>query len=526
MSEIIRVLVVDDNEDDRVLYRRTLHKSVLKQYEVVETSNGEEGLVLADPTRVDCVLLDYSLPGRNGVEVLKRMRAKHPFLPVVMLTGQGNESVAVSAMQAGAQNYIVKSGLTGEAFDRAILLAIAHCAMERRIEDQRSSLEIFTRAMAHDLKEPVRTIRSFISVLLAREPLTEDGKRYFGFVLEAAERMAALIDAVYLYTRLDSSARPVLQESCSMDAAMREAQLDLSELIRERRATITAGPLPEVNVAEQHMRQVLQNLVSNAIRHSVHPAVISIDAVEQAEFWLVRVADNGPGVEPAQRQKIFEPFIRQGPNPAQGLGMGLAICKRIIESHGGQIWCEPREGGGSEFHFTLPKPAAAEAIAPAPPTPADKARAAAADDHTLARVLLVDDNEAAIELTRIVLIEGSKLRCQFVSAGGGEEALSLLADAARKNEGFDLVLLDINMPRMDGFEVLQRIRQNTATSKVAVVMCTTSSYDKDLERARDLGATGFVNKPATLKNLGPVLSAIETLRVQEVEGGRLLLRVA
>jgi CheY-like chemotaxis protein len=300
----------------------------------------------------------------------------------------------------------------------------------------------------------------------------------------------------------------------------------LGELIRERRATITAKPLPEVNVAEQHMRQVLQNLVSNSIRHCTHPAVIDIDAAEQGEFWVVRVADNGVGVERDQQQKIFEPFIRQGPNPGQGLGMGLAICKRIVESHGGQIWCEPREGGGSLFCFSLPKLAAAETPADAPPTPAAEARAVAVDEEALARVLLVDDNEAAIELTRIVLIEGSKLRCQFVSANGGEEALALLTDAAQNNQSFDLVLLDINMPRMDGFEVLQRIRQNTATSKVAVVMCTTSSYDKDMERARTLGASGFVNKPATLKNLGPLFSDIETLRIQEVDGGRVLLRVA
>jgi CheY-like chemotaxis protein len=271
---------------------------------------------------------------------------------------------------------------------------------------------------------------------------------------------------------------------------------------------------------------VLQNLMSNSIRHCTHPPVIEIDAVEQAEHWVVRVADNGVGVDRDQQQKIFEPFIRQGPNPSQGLGMGLAICRRIIGSHGGQIWCEPREGGGSLFCFSLPKLAAAETPADAPPTPAAEARAVAVDEEALARVLLVDDNEAAIELTRIVLIEGSKLRCQFVSANGGEEALALLTDAAQNNQSFDLVLLDINMPRMDGFEVLQRIRQNTATSKVAVVMCTTSSYDKDMERARTLGASGFVNKPATLKNLGPLFSDIETLRIQEVDGGRVLLRVA
>ena len=100
------------------------------------------------------MLLDYSLPGRNGVEVLKRIRAKHPFVPVVMLTGQGNENVAVTAMQEGAQNYIAKSAITPESLEHVIRMAIEHCTMEKRIHEQRGSLEIFTRALAHDLKEP------------------------------------------------------------------------------------------------------------------------------------------------------------------------------------------------------------------------------------------------------------------------------------------------------------------------------------------------------------------------------------
>ncbi|HVY87164.1 MAG TPA: response regulator, partial [Caulobacterales bacterium] len=165
MTESIRVLVVDDSEDDRALYRRELKKASPGLYDVLEAADGEHGLALADHNQVRCILLDYSLPGRNGVEVLKRIKARHPFMPVVMLTGMGNESVAVSAMQAGAQNYIVKSTITSEEIDRAVQLAIAHCDMERRIEEQRMSLEIFTRALAHDLKEPVRTIKSFISVL-------------------------------------------------------------------------------------------------------------------------------------------------------------------------------------------------------------------------------------------------------------------------------------------------------------------------------------------------------------------------
>ncbi|HVY87193.1 MAG TPA: response regulator [Caulobacterales bacterium] len=527
MTESIRVLVVDDSEDDRALYRRELKKASPGLYDVLEAADGEHGLALADHNQVRCILLDYSLPGRNGVEVLKRIKARHPFMPVVMLTGMGNESVAVSAMQAGAQNYIVKSTITSEEIDRAVQLAIAHCDMERRIEEQRMSLEIFTRALAHDLKEPVRTIKSFISVLMSQEPLSPDGRRYFGYVHDAADRMAALIDAVYHYTRLDSSAQPLTKEMCELGEVLKGAEIDLAELIREREATITVAPLPIAYGNASQIRQVFQNLLSNAIRHCPHDPEIRVDAKERPDCWEIRVADNGVGIEPEQRQRIFEPFIRLHHYKADGLGMGLAICKRIVEGHGGRIWCEVSEKEGAAFVFTLPKEVRPDVGREAPKAAPRPKRGQTPDtDRPLARILVVDDNEAAIELTRIVLIESSKLRCELISARGGEEALTVLDEAVKSGGVIDLVLLDINMPRISGFDLLQRIRADDRLRDVAVVMCTTSGYDKDVERARDLGAAGFVTKPATLKNLRPVLESVGNVCLSEANGVCALLRVA
>jgi signal transduction histidine kinase len=486
------------------------------------------GLALAENPSIQCILLDYSLPGRNGVEVLKRLRAKLPFKPVVMLTGQGNESVAVSAMQAGAQNYIVKSTLTVEEIERAVQLAIAHCNMERRIEEQRLSLEIFTRALAHDLKEPVRTIKSFMAVLASREPLSENGRRYFGYVQDAAERMAALIDAVYDYTRLDRSAAPPAKEACELGDALKGAQSDLTELIREREATITVAPLPVVNGNIAQLRQVLQNLLSNAIRHCPHDPQIRIGAVERADFWEIRVSDNGYGVDKGQHERIFEPFIRLHHGKSDGLGMGLPICRRIIEGHGGKMWCDNNENGGAVFVVELPKLVEAARIVTSPPRRENNGPGKIAQtlDESLARILVVDDNEAAIELTRIVLIESAKLRCQLLSAGGAEEALAMFEQASAQGAPIDLVLLDINMPRIGGFELLKIMRADERTRHIPVVMCTTSGYDKDMEQAHKLGASGFVTKPATLKNLRSVLQAVDNVSLSEVNGSWMLLRVA
>src|SRR5580692_12706844 len=127
MTESTSILVIDDSEDDREFYRRTLKKSEDAVYDIVEAGSGEQGLARLAEALPACVLLDYSLPGRNGVEVLKRLRAEHPFVPVVMLTGQGNETVAVTAMQEGAQNYISKATITPETLAHTIQIAIQHC---------------------------------------------------------------------------------------------------------------------------------------------------------------------------------------------------------------------------------------------------------------------------------------------------------------------------------------------------------------------------------------------------------------
>jgi signal transduction histidine kinase len=355
MSALIKIVVIDDSEDDRLLYRRTLMKSTDATYEVIEASDGEEGLRCIAEEKPACVLLDYSLPGRNGVEILKTARSRHPFMPVVMLTGQGNEKVAVTAIQLGAQNYIAKSTITLETLQHVIRIAVDHCQLEKRIDEQRTSLEIFTRALAHDLKEPVRAIHLFTELIVqAQENLSEKSGKYFQRIQNATDRMRILIDSVFSYTRLDAPDQAV-KETCSVVDVIKEAQDNLAQLINEYEATVTHGELPRIYVNRIQLTQVLQNLIANAINHSQTPVCIHVDTEEQAQSWLFRVKDDGPGIESVYLKKIFEPFRRLGHEERPGAGLGLAICQRVVESHNGTIWCESIVGQGATFFFTLAK---------------------------------------------------------------------------------------------------------------------------------------------------------------------------
>src|SRR5580704_8908921 len=141
MDHAVNVLVIDDSEDDRELYRRVLKAAFGGRLNFLEETNGSSGLNAIEKVKPNCVLLDYSLPGQNGIEVLKRIRNTHPHLPIILLTGQGNEAIAAQSIKEGAQDYITKGEITAEALSRAIRTAIENGAQQKRINEQHLALE-------------------------------------------------------------------------------------------------------------------------------------------------------------------------------------------------------------------------------------------------------------------------------------------------------------------------------------------------------------------------------------------------
>ncbi len=389
-----------------------------------------------------------------------------------------------------------------------------------RIQQQHESLEVFTHALAHDLKEPVRTVRAF-SDLIAEGEAGDSEALYFDFIRKAADRMGMLVETVYSYTRLHDPSRAV---KTTVDAgdALTGAEDSLRQLIQAAGARIEAAKLPMVDADAAQLSQVFQNLIANAIKHTTGPAHVRIDARDDGAHWHFTVADNGPGIAESDLHRIFQPFKRLRLNE-DGAGLGLAICAKIVAMHGGRIWCESREGEGATFHFTLPK--AADEVRAAD-VPAAKGAGPEGQAAALAHVLLVDDREADIELTRILLRDRDKAEFDLTVARSGREALETLRKARLSGERFDLILLDINMPGMDGFETLEALRREGDFADMAVVMCTGSTQDSDLEQARKLGAAGYMVKPASLAQLRPMLDAVPALRWQDNGPAARLLRVA
>lgn len=526
MSETLTILVIDDDKGDRMTCQRALEGAFDNNLRLMEAEDGETGLAAIEKHLPHCVLLDHHLPGIDGLEVLKRIRIKHPYLAVIMMNGKGNDVVAVQSMKEGAQDYIAKITITSRILHRIIWMAIRHCILQKNTHEQRVSLEIFTRALAHDLKEPVRTIRSFIDQITDWRNLNEKSQKSLGYIRKAADRMNALIDTVYLYTRLDA-AEQMEKTLCGIAGVLEEVKENLAQLIEDRGATITWDALPQVYANRVQMIQLFQNLIANAIRHCDKAVTILVDSREDGDHWQLAVRDNGPGIANEYLEKIFAPFRRLSHRKEDepGLGLGLAINRKIVESYGGKIWCESRPGTGTSFLFTLPKTitsaAAADIASDFTLSPDERTTDKA---QTLARVLLVDDNEADIELNRIILIEDAKLRCELLTACNAREALAELQAAARTNNPIDLILLDINMPGMSGFELLAEMQKQNM-SQPPVVMCTTSAYDMDRRTGESFKTAGYLIKPLQFSLLKDIIDQCKSLHLRQ-EGSDCVLRRA
>jgi signal transduction histidine kinase len=203
--------------------------------------------------------------------------------------------------------------------------------------------------VAHDLREPVTGIAHLVT-LLERHPDEPPSPDVLRLLRESTERARELIDGVLAYAR----AGELLRERVALDRVMSDVVADLRPRLDASDATLKVGELPEVDGDARQLRRLLQNLVGNAVKFRGESAPrVEVSALRANEDWVVTVRDNGVGIDPEQTRRIFAMFSRVSAD-TEGTGIGLAVCRRVVEAHGGRIWVEPAEGGGSAFRFTLP----------------------------------------------------------------------------------------------------------------------------------------------------------------------------
>jgi len=283
----------------------------------------------------------------------------------------GGNSIRVSCSTAPIRDESASvDGYIGIITDITALKESEETLAEQAEELHRSNreLEQFAYIASHDLQEPLRMVSSYTQLLERRYrgKLDSDADEFINYAVEGATRMRSLIDDVLDLARVSRDAPP--DEPTDLQSLLAAALADLAAVIREKNAQITSDPLPIVAGNPSQLRQVLQNLIGNAIKFCKRPPQIHLEARREDDNWTISIRDNGIGIDPNHLGKIFQAFQRlHGHSEFVGNGIGLAVCKRIVERHGGTIEVDSRPNEGSTFTFTLPaansdSPAAEQSI--------------------------------------------------------------------------------------------------------------------------------------------------------------------
>jgi signal transduction histidine kinase len=353
MSKSFRLLIADDDDGDRRHLRRLLRNCGIA-CEIDEVLGLAEAEAACSAQAYDCAIIDYRMPGGNGLRAIVAIRGLFPHLPIIMVTGQGDELIATEAIKLGAADYIPKLQLSSGYLAHVIRSALRKAELERIVADQREELERFGHVLAHDLKTPIHHLQHIVR-FIDQDISTGDADAlalHRKMLLATAKRMEDLINALQNYSM---SNRPIDLSRLELDHALDGSLSNLAGEIAERDAVISRIRLPAVRGNLPLLTQLFQNLIGNCLKYSgeVRPE-ISVSAEDQGDRVFIAISDNGIGVPVQQRQAIFQPFQRlHRQAEIEGTGLGLAICRKIVERHGGTIWCEASPAGGSIFRFSL-----------------------------------------------------------------------------------------------------------------------------------------------------------------------------
>ena len=283
------------------------------------------------------------------LEALPRMRGSRAFDAYVRVCESGESWVKeVTYDTPFGDGYMLGTFVNRTAkLGDGVVNFLTDVTEQRRMEDE---LRNYADVVAHDLSEPVAGIAMLVG-LLERRAEQPPSPAVLRQLHSSAERARDLIDGVLVYAR----AGELTREPVMLGELIAEAAEDLRARLDEAGATIEIGELPQVQGDRRQLRRVVQNVLANAAKFRCDaPLRVEISAMPDSQEWVVTMRDNGVGVDPSQTTRIFSMFSRAN-EQVEGAGIGLAVCRRIIEAHGGRIWVEPADGGGSAFRFTLPR---------------------------------------------------------------------------------------------------------------------------------------------------------------------------
>ncbi len=377
-SDPIGVLVVEDNPADARLVALMLAAADPAAFRVRHVARLADALpLLRDATGAGAtigdgagaagphvVLLDLSLPDGHGLDLVARVHAAAPRVPIVIMSGSDDEDLAIAGVRAGAQDYLVKGRVEGDLLVRALRYAIERKRAEDRLSAKTREQEAFIYTVSHDLKAPLLSIQGMAGAIVEDygDTLDPTARRYVDRIAANADKMQGLLRDLLELSRIG---RVDLEcEDVDLGTVVDLVTAQLDHTLRARGATVRVdGALPVVDANPTRMAQLFLNLIGNAVAYTPPDRVplVTLRADDTGDRWEITVRDNGVGIPRAFHDKVLGIFQRlpdgRRLNPG-GTGVGLAIVARVVEARGGELWFDSDEGVGTTVHATLPKRAA------------------------------------------------------------------------------------------------------------------------------------------------------------------------
>ncbi|MBX3636002.1 MAG: PAS domain-containing protein [Rubrivivax sp.] len=362
----------------------------------------------------------------------------------------------------------------------------------------------FLARMSHELRTPLNAVLGFAQLLLADEAGRDDAaasrRRRLEHIRSAGQHLLDLINDVLDLASLEGGEMRIALQPVALEPLVRQALPLLEPLRASRQVQLRCGPLPGVVAADAtRLRQALLNLLSNALKYNRPGGEVRVESVVGGGQVVLRVADTGLGMDEQQLRQLFEPFNRLGADDSvEGTGIGLAIVKALVERMGGEVRVSSHVGAGSVFALHLPAADGQPAAAPAEPAADAAAPVRAGRQHQL---LYIEDNPVNAMIIGELVARRDDLTLHVAADGASGVAQAALLKP-------ELILLDMQLPDIDGFEVLRRLRADPATAGIPCIALSANAMPEDIQRALQAGMADYWTKPLDFKAFLGALDAL------------------
>ncbi len=357
----VRVLLVDDDEDEYIITRRIISEIVGRKHILEWVSTYDAALEVISENRHDIYLIDYRLDDRTGLDLLREVVGNGCRSPMILLTGQEDRAVDLEAMKAGAWDYLVKGRIDAAVLERSIRYTLEHKKVLDVLMESERQRERFIATLTHDMKTPIKAEFRLFELLLQDRfgPLTPEQRAVVQEMLHSNRYMYQMVDNLLTTFRFEEGHLVLRLELTDLNELISSiVSIDLSGLAQDKGQKLVLEMqegLPPVPVDALEIKRVIYNLLQNAITYTPKGGNIIVSTSYNQTHLYVSVQDDGPGIDDTLKANLFTPFSTNSKRYRHiGTGLGLFICRKIVEAHQGELTLESRLGEGSRFTFSLP----------------------------------------------------------------------------------------------------------------------------------------------------------------------------